>query len=672
MGKLLRASLRMMRTALVAMVAIAAIPCAMTAEVSSELLASPSFAFLDTRGHLAYLSAKSYATKHHGAKHVEAAGARCDEIRRSAHKTCATKFCGCQEGNDCSSLDLSVFLETQPFALRAGQDKCAPAKIHANCYKVVSNAYKQCRDDFLKHQQRPSVAELLQVKDVKTFMKLAGQFSLDKHMHVFDTDNLQTALLAVKAKLANATEEPNGPGPSEQEREVEEVANSQKKFRNMNEAEMHVTEDEQNVAHMHAPDFTKSQTMRDLESAIARCKELQLLTEQHCADEVCHYHEVCGTADDVTECHKQQHSWDVEKKSKEKHFKLERQMAVIAENHKENMEKHGGEVREKAQAAHAQWMNSADKRKADEAENSEIQEKATHTVNQWFHDDKWHLDKDNLYHAAVNHGSRRLLGIDVDDPNAHLLYGADEIAKLKKQKADADAAAKAQKDLLASPRCTGMVNAAFSNCSLLTAKAYDICTNLLNEADEDFMNQVASAKATEEAANAGHHHHDDTTVDPAATHEAATAAADTTAADTTAATAASTDGTASAEAAEVSPAATQEIAAEEPQPVGEAAQTDTVVADEVHQYASNVATGNALATAHDDTEAAEGGATDYTATTAAAQAAETQAAASVEDASTTASDDVKDSAAEVDTTTDAAAAGVDASVPPADAVVPEH
>jgi len=655
----------MMRTALVAMVAVVAFNCVQSAEVSSELLASPSFAFLDTRGHLAYLSAKSYATKNHGAKHVEAAGARCDEIRRSAHKTCATNFCGCQEGSDCSSLDLSVFLETEPFALRAGQDKCAPAKIHANCYKVVSNAYEQCRDDFLKHQERPSVAELLQVKDVKTFMKLAGQFSLDKHMHVFDTDNLQTALLAVKAKMANATAEPNGPEPSEEEKAVEEVSDGQKLFRDMNDAEMHVTNDEQTVAHMAAPDFTKSQTMRDLESAVAKCHELQVMTEEHCADEVCHYHEVCGTADDTTECHKQQHSWDLEKKSQEKHFKLERQMAVIAENHKENMEKHGGEVREKAQAAHEQWMNSADKRAADEAENSEIQEKATHTVNQWFDDDKWHLNKDNLYHAAVNHGSRRLLKLDVDDPNAHLLYGADEIAKLKKHKAEADAAAKAQKDLLASPRCVGMVNAAFSNCSLLTAKAYDICTKLLNEADEDFMNNVASAKhaeeAAEEAAYAAHHNH--TTVVPATT-----AAADE-AATTEAATPASSNVTATADPAEVSPAAAQEIASEEPQPVGEAAQTDAVVADEVKVYASDVATGNALKTVHEDGEA---GTTDYAATTAAATAAEAQAATSVEDASTTAGDDVKDSAAEVDTTTDAAAAGVDASVPPADAVVPEH
>jgi len=654
-----------MRTALVAMVAVVAFNCVQSAEVSSELLASPSFAFLDTRGHLAYLSAKSYATKNHGAKHVEAAGARCDEIRRSAHKTCATNFCGCQEGSDCSSLDLSVFLETEPFALRAGQDKCAPAKIHANCYKVVSNAYEQCRDDFLKHQERPSVAELLQVKDVKTFMKLAGQFSLDKHMHVFDTDNLQTALLAVKAKMANATSEPNGPEPSEEEKAVEEVSDGQKLFRDMNDAEMHVTNDEQTVAHMAAPDFTKSQTMRDLESAVAKCHELQVMTEEHCADEVCHYHEVCGTADDTTECHKQQHSWDLEKKSQEKHFKLERQMAVIAENHKENMEKHGGEVREKAQAAHEQWMNSADKRAADEAENSEIQEKATHTVNQWFDDDKWHLNKDNLYHAAVNHGSRRLLKLDVDDPNAHLLYGADEIAKLKKHKAEADAAAKAQKDLLASPRCVGMVNAAFSNCSLLTAKAYDICTKLLNEADEDFMNNVASAKhaeeAAEEAAYAAHHNH--TTVVPATT-----AAADE-AATTEAATPASSNVTATADPAEVSPAAAQEIASEEPQPVGEAAQTDAVVADEVKVYASDVATGNALKTVHEDGEA---GTTDYAATTAAATAAEAQAATSVEDASTTAGDDVKDSAAEVDTTTDAAAAGVDASVPPADAVVPEH
>jgi len=654
-----------MRTALVAMVAVVAFNCVQSAEVSSELLASPSFAFLDTRGHLAYLSAKSYATKNHGAKHVEAAGARCDEIRRSAHKTCATNFCGCQEGSDCSSLDLSVFLETEPFALRAGQDKCAPAKIHANCYKVVSNAYEQCRDDFLKHQERPSVAELLQVKDVKTFMKLAGQFSLDKHMHVFDTDNLQTALLAVKAKMANATAEPNGPEPSEEEKAVEEVSDGQKLFRDMNDAEMHVTNDEQTVAHMAAPDFTKSQTMRDLESAVAKCHELQVMTEEHCADEVCHYHEVCGTADDTTECHKQQHSWDLEKKSQEKHFKLERQMAVIAENHKENMEKHGGEVREKAQAAHEQWMNSADKRAADEAENSEIQEKATHTVNQWFDDDKWHLNKDNLYHAAVNHGSRRLLKLDVDDPNAHLLYGADEIAKLKKHKAEADAAAKAQKDLLASPRCVGMVNAAFSNCSLLTAKAYDICTKLLNEADEDFMNNVASAKhaeeAAEEAAYAAHHNH--TTVVPATT-----AAADE-AATTEAATPASSNVTATADPAEVSPAAAQEIASEEPQPVGEAAQTDAVVADEVKVYASDVATGNALKTVHEDGEA---GTTDYAATTAAATAAEAQAATSVEDASTTAGDDVKDSAAEVDTTTDAAAAGVDASVPPADAVVPEH
>lgn len=253
----------------------------------------------------------------------------------------------------------------------------------------------------------------------------------------------------------------------------------------------------------------------------------------------------------------------------------------------------------------------------------------------------------------------------MDDPNAHLLYGADEIAKLKKHKAEADAAAKAQKDLLASPRCVGMVNAAFSNCSLLTAKAYDICTKLLNEADEDFMNNVASAKhaeeAAEEAAYAAHHNH--TTVVPATT-----AAADE-AATTEAATPASSNVTATADPAEVSPAAAQEIASEEPQPVGEAAQTDAVVADEVKVYASDVATGNALKTVHEDGEA---GTTDYAATTAAATAAEAQAATSVEDASTTAGDDVKDSAAEVDTTTDAAAAGVDASVPPADAVVPEH
>merc|ERR1719506_3528168 len=134
----------------------------------SSLLGVSSFAMLDTKAHLAYLSAKSYAAKHAPGK-IQAATAKCDKIRRDAFQSCGKKFCECQDKSECSSLDLAVFLETPNFALKAAKDECTAQRIHAGCREAVTKAYGQCRDAFLQIKP-PSHDTLLEIRNVKDFV----------------------------------------------------------------------------------------------------------------------------------------------------------------------------------------------------------------------------------------------------------------------------------------------------------------------------------------------------------------------------------------------------------------------------------------------------------------------------------------------------------------------
>lgn len=299
---------------------------------------------------------------------------------------------------------------------------------------------------------------------------------------------------------------------------------------------------------------------------------------------------------------------------------------------------------EKAGAAHEAWLNSAPQRAARAAEDAEIKEKATHTVNQWFDNDDWSLHKDNLYHSvAASGGHRRLLQLG-DTDGAIVVSSAQQIKKLQEAKAASDAAAKAAQDLLNSPRCVAMVNNAYSNCSLITQHAYDICTHLLNEADEEFLAAMAPpppapvnasvVTAAPAAAAAG----------PEATVEeepSAEATVEPSSEDVTAeAEPVVVEGNATADA--IVPAATEAVEAEAP-PVGEASATDPVKSDEVTSYTHQVETATELKAAH---EAVVSDDPDYASATAAAESATESAETSAEDTEATTTDDVAGADAE--------------------------
>merc|ERR1712054_118263 len=96
----------MARTVGSILLAIAAVNMAQNDKnAGTDLLQVSSFAFLDGRGHLAYLTAKAHATKNAKPEHVMKAAKSCDKVRRSAFETCANKFCECQ-GATCDQNDL--------------------------------------------------------------------------------------------------------------------------------------------------------------------------------------------------------------------------------------------------------------------------------------------------------------------------------------------------------------------------------------------------------------------------------------------------------------------------------------------------------------------------------------------------------------------------------------
>jgi hypothetical protein len=505
----------------------------------SSLMGVSSFAMLDTKAHLAYLSAKSYAAKHAPDK-IQAASAKCDKIRRDAFQSCGKYFCECQDKSECSSLDLSVFLETPNFALKAAKDECTAQKIHAGCRESVTQAYGQCRDTFLQTSP-PSHQTLMQIKDVAEFVHLAGQFSRDGHVHIFDTDLLQARAQAVAAvatgsgavsdAVADAEDEPApdaeeggkplteseapagvakdplsagagsgsamGPEPNQEQAYIEHLRAQTTQWEEMEATQRKVLQDEHEVGDLKTDPATQAKTMESLKLAISKCSKLKEMTFNHCGEMMCEYHDECGTAHDIKVCKDHAAFLANQAKHKEAQFKVDRRLANMKEAHTKEKSEKGPELKKKAEDKEAAWKAGAPERAAKKEEFKEINEKSKKMVGSWTKgiDAPW-SDHD------LGMG-RRLL--EEKDLNAE---------EQMKKVADEDAQEKAHKksidDKLNSEKCKHKATGAFNTCEVLTAKAYDECDQLLNTADADFVEgmkrdaEAAVAKAAVDAQPADH------------------------------------------------------------------------------------------------------------------------------------------------------------------------
>jgi hypothetical protein len=503
----------------------------------SSLLGVSSFAMLDTKAHLAYLSAKSYAAKHAPGK-IQAATAKCDKIRRDAFQSCGKKFCECQDKSECSSLDLAVFLETPNFALKAAKDECTAQRIHAGCREAVTKAYGQCRDKFLQTSP-PSHQTLMQIKDVAEFVHLAGQFSRDGHVHVFDTDLLQARAKAVAAVAsgsgavsdaeADAEDEPavdaeegghalteseapaaalkdpvasgsgsaaSGPEPNTEQKYIEHLRSQTTQWEQMEETQRKVLQDEHEVNDLKTDPATQAQTLDALKLAISKCSKLKEMTFNHCGDMMCEYHDECGTAHDIKVCKEHAKFLANQAKHKEAQFKVDRRLANMKEAHSKEKAEKGPELKKKAEDKEAAWKAGAPERAAKKEEFKEINEKSKKMVGGWTKgiDAPWH-DHDLV--------GRRLL--EKKDLNAE-----EQMKKVADEDAQEKAHKKAVDDKLNSEKCKHKASSAFSTCEVLTAKTYDECEQLLNAADADFVEgmkrdaEAAAAKAAVDAQPASH------------------------------------------------------------------------------------------------------------------------------------------------------------------------
>jgi len=505
----------------------------------SSLLGVSSFAMLDTKAHLAYLSAKSYAAKHAPGK-IQAAAAKCDKIRRDAFHSCGKKFCECQDKSECSSLDLAVFLETPNFALKAAKDGCTAQRIHAGCREAVTKAYGQCRDKFLQTSP-PSHQTLMQIKDVAEFVHLAGQFSRDGHVHVFDTDLLQARANAVAAvasgsgaisdAVAEAEDEPkpdaeeggsalkeseapaatakdpqgagsgsaDGPEPNVEQKYIEHLRAQTTQWEAMEETQRKVLQDEQEVGDLKADPATQEKTLDALKLAIAKCSKLKEMTFNHCGDMMCEYHEECGTAHDIKVCKEHAKFLANQAKHKEAQFKVDRRLANMKEAKSKEKAEKGPELKKKAEEKEAAWKAGAPERAAKKEEFKEIDEKSKKMVGGWTKgiDAPWQ-DHD-LDHIV----GRRLL--ENKDLNAE-----EQMKKVADEDAQEKAHKKSVEDKLNSEKCKHKASGAFNTCEVLTAKTYDECEQLLNAADAAFVEgmkrdaEAAAAKAAVDAQPAGH------------------------------------------------------------------------------------------------------------------------------------------------------------------------
>jgi len=504
----------------------------------SSLMGVSSFAMLDTKAHLAYLSAKSYAAKHAPDK-IQAASAKCDKIRRDAFQSCGKYFCECQDKSECSSLDLSVFLETPNFALKAAKDKCTAQRIHAGCRESVTQAYGQCRDTFLQTSP-PSHQTLMQIKDVAEFVHLAGQFSRDGHVHIFDTDLLQARAQAVAAvatgsgavsdAVADAEDEPApdaeeggkplteseapagvakdkdegagsgsamGPAPNQEQAYIEHLRAQTTQWEEMEATQRKVLQDEHEVEDLRTDPATQAKTMEALKLAISKCSKLKEMTFNHCGEMMCEYHDECGTAHDIKVCKDHAAFMANQAKHKEAQFKVDRRLANMKEAHTKEKSEKGPELKKKAEDKEAAWKAGAPERAAKKEEFKEIDEKSKKMVGGWTKgiDAPW-SDHD------LGMG-RRLLEEKALNAEEQMKKVADEDAQEKAHKKSID-------DKLNSEKCKHKATGAFNTCEVLTAKAYDECEELLNSADADFVEgmkrdaEAAVAKAAVDAQPADH------------------------------------------------------------------------------------------------------------------------------------------------------------------------
>jgi hypothetical protein len=461
----------------------------------SNLLGVSSFAMLDAKAHLAYLSAKSYASKNAPQHRVKKASETCDQARKSAFMSCGKKFCECQgDAPHCSTLDLSVFLETPNFALKAAKDECTTQKIHAGCRQAVTKAYGQCQDAFLQIKP-PSHDTLLEIRNVKDFVHLAGQFSRDGHTHVFDMDFLQSAMAPSmefpEAAVATGSAD-MGPKPNSEEAYRHKLAMQNDQWERMEADERRVERDEAEVQDMHVTPPAKEAQMEKLKLAVAKCSKLKEMTFSHCGELMCEYHTACGTQSDIDQCKKHASEMKNLAKHKEAKFKIERRLQNMKEADDKEHAVKAPELKKKAEDKEAAWKAGAPERASKSEEFKEIDEKSKKMVGGW--------TKNVVSDPWNDHHGRRLLEADKKDLDAEeeMKKVADEDAKEKGHKKDVD-------DKLHSAKCVAKSASAFNMCEALTAKSYDDCESLLTAADADFvegMKRDAEAEDTKAAVKA--------------------------------------------------------------------------------------------------------------------------------------------------------------------------